>query len=166
ARFVVLYGGPAPECDAGPVGAPSTGIRSRAERGNSRRSVARCRRELPRSAREVAGRDRGFGGSGGHASDASARNRRRRRLLPTTNTEENAIAAPAIIGLSSPAAASGIAATLYPNAQNRLPLIVPSVRRESRIASAALRRSPRTRVMSAASMATSVPVPMARPRSA
>ncbi len=37
---------------------------------------------------------------------------RSRRLLPTTNTEEKAIAAPAIIGLSSPAAASGSAATL------------------------------------------------------
>ena len=34
------------------------------------------------------------------------------------------------------------------------------------MASAAARRSPRTRVRSAASMATSVPVPMARPRSA
>jgi hypothetical protein len=32
-----------------------------------------------------------------------------------TRTELNAIAAPAIIGLSSPAAASGSAATLYPN---------------------------------------------------
>jgi len=38
--------------------------------------------------------------------------RRRRRLLLTTNTEDSAIAAPAIIGLSSPAAASGRAATL------------------------------------------------------
>ena len=37
---------------------------------------------------------------------------RSRRLLVTTKTELNAIAAPAIIGLSSPAAASGIAATL------------------------------------------------------
>ncbi|CAM5430355.1 hypothetical protein SALBM311S_06998 [Streptomyces alboniger] len=37
---------------------------------------------------------------------------RRRRLLPTTNTEENAIAAPAIIGLRSPEAARGRAATL------------------------------------------------------
>ena len=37
---------------------------------------------------------------------------RSRRLLVTTNTELNAIAAPAIIGLSSPAAASGSAATL------------------------------------------------------
>jgi hypothetical protein len=32
--------------------------------------------------------------------------------LVTTNTELNAIAAPAIIGLSSPAAAKGMAATL------------------------------------------------------
>ena len=40
------------------------------------------------------------------------RKRRRRRLLVTTNTLENAIAAPASIGLSSPAAASGRAATL------------------------------------------------------
>ena len=38
--------------------------------------------------------------------------RRRRRLLVTTKTLENAIAAPASIGLSSPAAASGRAATL------------------------------------------------------
>ncbi len=37
---------------------------------------------------------------------------RRRRLLPTTKTEEKAMAAPAIIGLSRPAAASGRAATL------------------------------------------------------
>ncbi len=43
---------------------------------------------------------------------ASGRNPRRRRLFVTTNTELNAIAAPASIGLSSPAAASGIAATL------------------------------------------------------
>jgi hypothetical protein len=40
------------------------------------------------------------------------RKRRSRRLLVTTKTEEKAIAAPAIIGLSSPAAASGTAATL------------------------------------------------------
>ena len=37
---------------------------------------------------------------------------RSRRLLLTTKTEENAIAAPAIIGLSIAAIASGIAATL------------------------------------------------------
>ena len=43
---------------------------------------------------------------------AEARKRRSRRLLVTTNTDENAIAAPASIGFSSPAAASGRAATL------------------------------------------------------
>lgn len=37
---------------------------------------------------------------------------RSRRLLVTTKTDEKAIAAPAIIGFSSPAAASGSAATL------------------------------------------------------
>ena len=37
---------------------------------------------------------------------------RRRREFETTKTDENAIAAPASIGLRSPAAASGIAATL------------------------------------------------------
>jgi hypothetical protein len=37
---------------------------------------------------------------------------RSRRLLPTTNTLEKAIAAPASIGLSRPSATSGIAATL------------------------------------------------------
>ena len=36
------------------------------------------------------------------------RQRRRSRALPTTAAEENAIAAPAITGLSSPAAASGM----------------------------------------------------------
>jgi len=40
------------------------------------------------------------------------RNRRSRRLLLTTNTELNAIAAPASIGLSNPAAARGRAAPL------------------------------------------------------
>lgn len=40
------------------------------------------------------------------------RNSRSRRLLATTNTDEKAMAAPAIIGLSSPDAASGSAATL------------------------------------------------------
>lgn len=45
-------------------------------------------------------------------AQTAARNLRSRRLLATTNTEENAIAAPAIIGLRSPAAASGSAATL------------------------------------------------------
>ncbi|VAZ93761.1 hypothetical protein LAUMK35_02417 [Mycobacterium pseudokansasii] len=45
-------------------------------------------------------------------TDYPARNLRSRRLLVTTNTDENAIAAPASIGLSSPAAASGNAAML------------------------------------------------------
>ena len=40
------------------------------------------------------------------------RKRRSRRLLVTTNTLEQAMAAPAMSGLSSPAAASGMAATL------------------------------------------------------
>jgi len=43
---------------------------------------------------------------------ARARKWRSRRLLPTTKTELNAMAAPAIIGLSRPTAASGMAATL------------------------------------------------------
>lgn len=43
---------------------------------------------------------------------ACARNRRSRRLLATTHAELNAIAAPAIMGLSNPNAASGIAAVL------------------------------------------------------
>src|SRR5262245_17105225 len=46
----------------------------------------------------------------GHA--ATDRNRRSRRLLETTNTDEKAMANPAIIGLSRPSAASGSAATL------------------------------------------------------
>jgi len=40
------------------------------------------------------------------------RKRRSRRLLDTTNTDESAIANPAIIGLSKPRAANGSAATL------------------------------------------------------
>src|SRR6185503_18596286 len=94
------------------------------------------------------------------------RKRRRRRLFVTTKRLDAAIAAAATIGLRSPATASGIAATLYANAQKRLPLIVASVRRASRIASTAARRSPDTSVRSDASIATSVPVPIARPRSA
>ncbi len=43
---------------------------------------------------------------------SAALNPRSRRLLPTTKTDEKAMAAPAIIGLSRPAAASGSAATL------------------------------------------------------
>src|SRR2546427_5080978 len=80
--------------------------------------------------------------------------RRRRRLFVTTKRLDAAIAAGAIIGLRSPATASGIAATLRANAQNRFPLIVRSVLRASRIASAAARRSPDTSVRSDASIAT------------
>ena len=46
------------------------------------------------------------------AAQPSGRNERSRRLFETTKTLENAIAAPAIIGFSSPAAASGSAARL------------------------------------------------------
>ena len=45
-------------------------------------------------------------------TDGYAPNRRRRRVLVTTKMLEKAIAAPAIIGLRSPIAASGSAATL------------------------------------------------------
>ena len=72
-------------------------------------------------------------------------NRRRRSELVTTNTDENAIAPAAIIGFSSPSAASGIAATLYANAQNRLPLIVASVRRDERDRVGGARRGRRRR---------------------
>ncbi len=84
----------------------------------------------------------------------------------TTNTLLNAIAAAARMGLSRASIATGIAATLYANAQNRLPLMVPRVRRASRIASGTRSRSPETMVRSAAVMAASVPVPIAMPRSA
>jgi hypothetical protein len=54
-------------------------------------------------------------------ADAAGWNPRSRRLLVTSNTELNAIAAAAISGLRNPRGASGIAAVLHPNAQNRLP---------------------------------------------
>ena len=57
-------------------------------------------------------------------ASVSGRKVRSRRLLETTNTELSAIAAPAMIGLSRPAAARGRAATLLAKAQNRLPLMV------------------------------------------
>ena len=75
-----------------------------------------------------AGGDVGGGGRERELAGQSGRKRRSRRLFVTTNTDENAIAAPATVGLSSPATANGIAATLYANAQNRLPRIVRSVR--------------------------------------
>ena len=41
-------------------------------------------------------------------------------LLNITNADEAPIAAPAISGVENPAAASGIAATLYPNAHGKM----------------------------------------------
>src|SRR5918996_182314 len=79
-----------------------------------------------------------------HTPSLSLRKRRRRSEFVTTKRLEAAIAAAATIGFSSPATASGIAATLYANAQKRFALIVPSVRRARRMASAAARRSPET----------------------
>src|SRR6266540_3942636 len=101
-----------------------------------------------------------------HAASRELWNRRSRKELVTTKTLEKAITAAATIGLRYPATARGIAATLYAKAQERLPLIVRRVRRASRIASAAARRSPESSVRSEASIATSVPVPIAMPRSA
>src|SRR5215212_11415539 len=48
-----------------------------------------------------------------HRASRVLRNPRRRMLLVTTKSDEKAIAAAATIGLSSPATASGTAATLY-----------------------------------------------------
>jgi hypothetical protein len=84
----------------------------------------------------------------------------------TTNTLDNAIAAPASIELSRAAAAAGSAATALAYAQNRLALIVRRIRRGQLDG---ISRGPQIaahRVRSLASIATSVPVPMARPRSA
>src|SRR5580704_7602558 len=113
------------------------------------------------SSRTKAGR-----GLGPRPPAAGMPNRRNRTLLPTTKTDDAAIAAPAISGLRNPAAASGIAAMLYPNAQARLRRMVASVARASLIASGTVPRSSRSRIISAAQMATSVPEPMASPRSA
>jgi len=89
-----------------------------------------------------------------------------RRLFDTTNTEDRVIAAEAMTGLRNPSAASGIAATLYPNAHTRLRRMVRKVARESVIAFPATPRSSLSRIRSAAQMATSVPDPSASPRSA
>ena len=89
------------------------------------------------------------------------------------HAELKAMAALARIGLSiSPAAgysapaATGIPITLYMKAQNRFCFVVRIVARDSRMADATLRRSPRMSVTSLASIAISVPVPMAIPTSA
>ncbi len=58
------------------------------------------------------GGGRGPSGSAQPCAAARERKLRSRRLLATTNTELNAMAAPAIMGLSRPIAARGRAATL------------------------------------------------------
>ena len=63
---------------------------------------------IQRFRRRIVGTGSESRGAGGGGQEK----RRRRRELPTTRTDESAIAAPAIIGLSRPNAASGIAATL------------------------------------------------------
>ena len=93
-------------------------------------------------------------------------NRRSLSELLTTLTELNAIAAAAIMGLRTPKAASGIPTTLYANAQKKFCLMVRSVADESLMACTSFRRSPFMIVMSAVSIAISVPVPIAMPTSA
>ena len=68
-------------------------------------------------------------------------------------------------GYSAPMA-TGISTTLYANAQNRPCLMTETILRESEIAVTMPRRALPISVMSEAAMATSVPVPMAMPRSA
>src|SRR5215208_174540 len=114
--------------------------------------------------------------------------RRSRRAFETTVTEESAIAAAASTGFKKPysprkgrrasgtvppansgyriPAATGMSATLYAKAQNRFCLMFRMVALESRMARATPRTSPEISVRSAASIATSVPVPMATPTSA
>jgi hypothetical protein len=99
-------------CAAGPgAGSSSSTCRwpwwsSRSCRASSRRAGWWRRHRAEHRARPGAprpyGRDRG----------ADPVKPRSRRLLVTTKTDESAIAPPAIIGLSSPAAARGMAATL------------------------------------------------------
>src|SRR5206468_2402732 len=107
--------------------------------------------------------------SGARARAPSAHGGRQRRsssALPTTDTELAAIAAPAITGDSRPNAASGIPSTLYANARNRFWRILASVARDNKIASTTAFRSLRTTVMSAASIATADPAPIAKLTSA
>jgi HAD superfamily hydrolase (TIGR01509 family) len=79
--------------------------------GEGRRDVDAGGRHADRAWAGPAGRPSGSGRAAPRFSTSGAKPRSR-RLLVTTNTELNAIAAPAIIGFSSPATASGIAATL------------------------------------------------------
>ncbi len=115
-------------------GAPSSthpsgrGAGSRASRAPARASTAtngRSRDGTTMEAEPPASNDMGpFIGTNGHRLKADpgsetvaqparwGANRRSRKLFITTNTLEPAMAAPATTGLSRPAAASGMAATL------------------------------------------------------
>ena len=68
-------------------------------------------------------------------------------------------------GYNTPAAI-GISAVLYAKAQNRFSRMLPMVARDSPMAVGTPCRLPDISTTSAASMATSVPVPMATPTSA
>src|SRR6266705_1829283 len=99
-------------------------------------------------------------------------NRRNRNELLTTVTDDSAIAAAAKIGafsrkngISGDRIAVGIKMTLYAKAQKRFCLMVRRVARESASAVATLFKFPLTSVISAASIAISVPVPIAMPAS-
>ena len=89
-----------------------------------------------------------------------------RKLFATTITDEKAIAAPAIIGLSKPNAPTGSRRRCIRKAQNRFCLITAASATTTLKATGTVRRSPRTSVMSPASIAASVPVPIAMPMSA
>src|SRR3989338_7790197 len=78
---------------------------------------------------------------------------------------EIAIAPDAKIGLINPIMATGIKTTLYAKAQNKLSLIVFIVCLDSLIAETTDIKFLLTNVIPAASMATSVPVPIAIPTS-
>ena len=97
---------------------------------------------------------------------------RRRRAFVTTHTELRLMAAAAIMGLrfrpmnDSAPAATGMHTALYTSAQNRFCLMLRSVARESWMETGTSKRSLRMSTMSALSMATSVPAPMAMPTSA
>src|SRR5688500_12396607 len=80
------------------------------EVGRAHRLIARF--DAGHHATSVVWRDDDVAGTAAGASPCADRNRRSLRALATTETLENAIASPAISGLSKPAAASGRAATL------------------------------------------------------
>src|SRR5690606_10924882 len=92
----------------------------------------------------------------------------RRSEFAIRNRSLSTIAAAAIVGFKTSLGpnhgtnnpiATGIAATLYPNAQIKFQIIVLNVSRLSVKACGSLFRSPRINVMSAVSISISVPVP-------